>query len=168
MKKIFIILSISLLPLSSINAQDNIVDLKASYARIGYDTIGSGSGYQFGTAMYYKLYEEEQDFIKGISVGAGIDYSTALAKGVWYYNLLAGPEVKVDMPYSYFKFGFGYNYWKVKGLSSVGAVGVKVSAGTLFDITDTTRLGLDISLAYKVTKGKVTVFSLGPILSSDI
>lgn len=149
-------------------AQRTTFDLKASYARIGYETIGSGNGYQFGTGFYYSVYDDEDSFFKDLSLGAGVDYSTALANGVWYYNVLAGPEFRAQMPYSYFKFGLGYNYWKVKGLSSIGAVGIKFSFGGLIDISEDMKAGLDISIAYKVTKGKVSVFSIGPMLSMGL
>ncbi len=164
MKKLILIV----LMLPAVLSAQGLFDAKAGYSRIGYETIGSGSGYTFGAGMYYPVHEDGHSFIRSFSIGAGIDYSTALAKGVWYYHVLTGPELRIEMPYSFVKIGAGYNYWKVKGLASIGAVGIKFCLGALFEITDDTKLGLDITVAYKVTKGKVSVFNIGPVFAVKI
>jgi len=148
-------------------AQD-IFDIKGGYSRIGYSTIGTGDGYTFGSGMYYPVYDDEDSFIQNFSIGAGIDYSSALAKGVWYYSFLMGPELRIEMPYSFFKFGLGYNYWKVAGLSSIGALGVKVCLGMLFEVDEKLKLGLDITVAYKVTRGRVNFFNVGPVIAMKL
>ncbi len=161
-----IILLLCLFPV--VLSAQNVFDVKGGYSRIGYSTVGTGTGYTVGLGTYYQVYDDGDSFIQNFSIGAGTDYSSALAKGVWYYNLLIGPELRVEMPYSFFKFGFGYNYWKVAGLKSIGAIGVKFCLGALFEVDDELKLGLDITVAYKVTRGRVSFFNIGPVIAMKL
>lgn len=164
MKKV--LLFILLIP--AVLGAQAIMDVKGSYSRIGYETIGTGHGYSVGTGVYYSVYDDNDSFMRDFSVGASADYAAALAKGVWYTYIMAGPEFRLEMPYSFFKIGFGYNYWKVKGLSSIGGMGIKFCAGAIFEVSDEMKLGLDITVAYKLTRGKVSIFSIGPVIAMNI
>jgi len=170
MKKLFVAAAVALLA-TPLFASEMKFDAKAGYAR----TKEGGNGFVVGPAFYYSVYSDE-GFVKDISVGLGLDFTMAkvdagLADKVWAYNLLVGPEARIEMPYSYFKLGFGYDYLKVKDLTSDNSIGMKFGIGGLYEIAEGIKAGLDFTFAYKLTEGdfgRFWMINVGPVFSFDL
>lgn len=162
MKKILLVAFATLLA-SPLFASDMKFDAKFGYARIE----GGANGFVLGPAGYYSLYSDDEGFLKDFSLGLGLDFTMAKLSGTWIYNMLIGPEARLEMPYSYFKLGFGYNYWKAAGVSS-NALGMKVGLGGLMEVAEGTKLGLDFTFGYKLTDGRMWSIGVGPVVSFDL
>ena len=161
MKKIFLAALVALLA-TPLFASDMKFDGKFGYAR----SQGGGNGFVVGPAMYYSLYTDT-GFIKDFSVGLGLDFTMVKNSGVWGYNMLFTPEARLEMPYSYAKLGFGYDYFKAAGVSS-NALGMKFAVGGLFVVAEGTKLGLDFTFAEKLTGGTAWTINIGPVVSFDL
>ena len=160
MKKIFLVAVIALLA-TPLFASDMKFDAKFGYAR-----MSGANGFVIGPAMYYSLYSDT-GFIKDLSVGLGLDFNMGKLAGAWVYNMLVGPEARLEMPYSYAKLGFGYDYFKAAGVSS-NALGMKFAVGGLFVVAEGTKLGLDFTFAEKLTGGTAWTINIGPVVSFDL
>ena len=171
MKKIFLVAVIALLA-TPLFASDMKFDGKFGYARIK----GGANGFVIGPAMYYSLYTDT-GFVKDISIGLGLDFVMAKTPVVltvpaaWVYNILVGPEARLEMPYSYFKVGFGYDYTydhtRVSSTNS-NALGMKVGLGGLYEIAEGTKLGLDFTFIERLTDGTAWSINVGPMVSFDL
>ena len=162
MKKIFLVAVVALLA-TPLFASDMKFDAKVGYARME----GGVNGFVIGPAMYYSLYNDEAGFIKDVAVGLGLDYNMGKIDGAWAYNMLVGPEARMEMPYSYVKLGFGYDYVKVAGISS-NALGMKFGVGGLFKVAEGCKMGLDFTFAEKLTSGTAWTINVGPMVSFDL
>ena len=78
--------------------------------------------------------------------------------------MLVGPEARLEMPYSYAKLGFGYDWTKDVG----SALGMKFAVGGLFVVAEGTKLGLDFTFAEKLTGGTAWIINVGPVVSFDL
>ena len=161
MKKILLVAVVALLA-TPLFASDMKFDAKVGYARME----GGVNGFVIGPAMYYSLYSDA-GFIKDVSVGLGLDFNMGKLAGAWVYNMLVGPEARMEMPYSYVKLGFGYDYFKAAGLSS-NALGMKFGAGALFVVAEGVKMGLDFTFAEKLTSGTAWTINIGPMVSFDL
>jgi len=161
MKKIFLVAVVALLA-TPLFASDMKFDGKLDYAR----TQGGANGFVVGPAMYYSLYTDT-GFIKDFSVGLGLDFTMAKASGVWAYNMLFTPEARLEMPYSYAKLGFGYDYTRSGGVNN-NALGMKIGLGGLFVVAEGTKLGLDFTFVEKLTGGTAWTIEVGPVVSFDL
>jgi len=169
MKKILLVAVVALLA-TPLFASDMKFDAKVGYARIQ----GGANGFVIGPAMYYSLYNDEAGFIKDVAVGLGLDFTMAKLDGAWIYNLLIGPEARMEMPYSYVKLGFGYNYSRqtisvlgVSATASSNALGMKFGAGAIFKVAEGMKMGLDFTFAEKLTSGTAWMINVGPMVSFD-
>ena len=158
MKKFFLVAAVALLA-TPLFASDMSFDVKAGYARIQ----GGANGFVVGPAFYYSVYQND-GFVKDLSVGLGLDFIMAKTTGVWVYNMLVGPEAKLEMPYSYFKLGFGYNYTKAAGITS-NALGMKFGLGGMYEISEGMKMGLDFTFMEKLTDGRAWTITVGPVFS---
>jgi opacity protein-like surface antigen len=166
MKKIFLAAVVALLA-TPLFASDMKFDAKVGYARME----GGVNGFVIGPAMYYSLYNDEAGFIKDVAVGLGLDFNMGKLSGAWVYNLLVGPEARMEMPYSYVKLGFGYDYFResVGGVTvSSNALGMKFGAGALFKVAEGMKMGLDFTYAEKLTGGTAWTINIGPMVSFDL
>ncbi len=165
MKKIFLAALVALLA-TPLFASDMKFDGKFGYAR----SQGGGNGFVVGPAMYYSLYTDT-GFIKDFSVGLGLDFTMVKNAGVWGYNMLFTPEARLEMPYSYAKLGFGYDYFRIAGVNN-NMFGMKFGVGALFEVAEGTKLGLDFTLVYTLTKGNLAdrlwMINIGPVVSFDL
>ena len=161
MKKIFLVAVIALLA-TPLFASDMKFDGKLGYAR----TQGGANGFVVGPAMYYSLYSDT-GFIKDLSVGLGLDFTMAKLTGTWVYNMLLTPEARLEMPYSYAKLGFGYNYARALGIGN-SALAMKISLGGLFVVAEGTKLGLDFTFVEILTGGTSWMINVGPVVSFDL
>jgi hypothetical protein len=165
MKKLFVAAAVALLA-TPLFASEMKFDAKVGYARME----GGANGFVVGPAFYYSLYSDE-GFVKDISLGLGFDFTMAKLAGEWMYNLLIGPEARVEMPYSYFKLGFGYDYFRTKVLGTTAtssALGMKFGLGGLYEISEGMKMGLDFTFAYKLTDGRAWMINVGPVFSFDL
>jgi len=161
MKKLFVAAAVALLA-TPLFASEMKFDAKVGYARME----GGANGFVVGPAFYYSLYSDE-GFVKDISLGLGFDFTMAKLSGSWIYNLLIGPEARVEMPYSYFKLGFGYNYLKAEETKD-SSLGMKFALGGMYEISEGIKAGLDFTFAYKLTAGdfgRVWAINVGPVFS---
>ncbi len=159
MKKFFVVAALAVLATPLFAASDMSFDAKVGYAR----TQTSGNGFVVGPAFYYSVYQND-GFVKDISVGLGLDFIMAkIPVAGWAYDMLVGPEAKLEMPYSYFKLGFGYNYYKC-GASS-NSLGMKFGLGGLYEISEGMKMGLDFTFAEKLTSGRMWTIEIGPVFS---
>ena len=161
MKKFLVVAAVALLA-TPLFASEMKFDAKAGYARME----GGANGFVVGPAFYYSLYSDE-GFVKDISVGLGLDFMMAKLSGQWIYNMLVGPEARLEMPYSYFKLGFGYNYVKA-GAAKSNALGMKFGLGGLYEISEGMKMGLDFTFGYKLTDGTAWTIAVGPVFSFDL
>ena len=161
MKKLFLVAAVALLA-TPLFASDMKFDAKLGYAKMQ----GGASGFVVGPAMYYSLYQSD-GFVKDFGLGLGLDFTMAKLAGSWVYNMLIGPEARVEMPYSYAKLGFGYNYSKSLGVAS-NALGMKFGVGFLYPIADATKLGLDFTFGYVLTGTRAWMINVGPVVSFDL
>ena len=173
MKKIFLVAVVALLA-TPLFASEMKFDGKLGYARVK----DGGNGFVVGPAMYYSLYNDT-GFIKDLSVGLGLDVTMAKFSGTfdgssvsaWGYNFLFTPEARLEMPYSYFKLGFGYDYFRIVGVNN-NMFAMKFAVGGLYPIAEGTRLGLDFTFDYMLTKGnlseRIWIINVGPVLSFDL
>ncbi len=171
MKKLFVAAAVALLA-TPLFASEMSFDARAGYARLGGGNLdGGANGFVVGPAFYYSLYSDE-GFVKDLSVGLGVDFTMAKASDVWAsdvwaYDLLVGPEAKLEMPYSYFKLGFGYNYLKAEETKD-SSLGMKFALGGMYEISEGIKAGLDFTFAYKLTAGdfgRVWAINVGPVFS---
>ncbi|MFH1223484.1 MAG: hypothetical protein V1647_03975 [Pseudomonadota bacterium] len=165
MKKLFLVAAVALLA-TSVFASEMKMDAKLGYAKVK----GGASGFNVSPAMYYSLYQGD-GFVKDFSLGMNLDFLMARAAGVWGYSMFLGPEGRLEMPYSYFKLAFGYDYYRAAGVNS-NLFAVKFGAGFLYPVADATKLGLDVSFAYTLNSGnvgqKLWMLSVGPVVSFDL
>jgi len=165
MKKLFLVAAVALLA-TSVFASDMKFDAKVGYAKIQ----NGGSGFVVGPGMYYSLYQGD-GFVKDFSLGMGLDFTMAKFAGAWGYNMFFGPEGRLEMPYSYAKLGFGYDYFRNAGVNS-NMLAMKVGVGFLYPIADATKLGLDFTFGYTLTQGNVGsrmwMINVGPVVSFDL
>ncbi len=153
MKKLFVAAVVALLA-TPLFAGDFTMDAKLGYVR----TEGSGNGFVVGPAAYYSLYKGE-DFVKDFSVGLGLDFNYIKAAGSWAYGISVGPEARLEMPYSYAKLGFGYNYADGAG----SALGMKFSVAGIMEIAEGVNAGLDFAFNYRLTNGTMWSIAIGPV-----
>jgi hypothetical protein len=141
-------------------------DGKFGYAR----SQGGGNGFVLGPAMYYSVYNDT-GFVKNLGVGLGLDYAMVKNTGVWGYNLFLSPEARLEMPYSYFKLGFGYDYFRVAGINN-NLFGMKIGVGALFTVAEGVKMGLDFTFDYAFNQGNLTdklwMINVGPMVSFDL
>ncbi len=172
MKKIFLVAVVALLA-TPLFASDMKFDAKFGYARLK----GGYNGFVIGPAMYYSLYSDT-GFIKDFSIGAGLDFTMAKGNGVWAYSVLISPEARLEMPYSYAKLGFGYNYVRVgeivagAGATTGNLFGMKIGVGALFEVSEGMKMGLDFTFNYAFNKGnfgeRLWQINVGPMVSFDL
>jgi hypothetical protein len=162
MKKLFLVAVVALLA-TPLFASDMQMDAKLGYARGN----GSANGFNVNPGLYfYSLYSSE-DFVKDLSLGVDFDFAMLKANNVWTYNIGIAPMLKMAMPYSYFKLGFGYTYARSQG-NSDNLFGIKFNVAGLYPIADGMNLGLDFGMMYAFNQGRPWVLSIGPVLSFDL
>jgi hypothetical protein len=167
MKKLFLVAVVALLA-TPLFASDMQMDAKLGYARGN----GSANGFNVNPGLYfYSLYSSE-DFVKDLSIGADFDFAMlkgtdALGASAWTYNIGIAPMLKMAMPYSYFKLGFGYTFSKTPD-DNLNLFGIKFNVAGLYPIADGMNLGLDFGMMYAFNSGRPWVLSVGPVLSFDL
>jgi len=162
MKKLFLVAVVALLA-TPLFASDMQMDAKLGYARGN----GSQNGFNVNPGLYfYSLYSSE-DFVKDLSIGADFDFAMLKQVGVWTYNIGIAPMLKMAMPYSYFKLGFGYTFNRAAGLNT-NLFGIKFNVAGLYPIADGMSLGLDFGMMYAFNNGRPWILSVGPVLSFDL
>ena len=167
MKKIFLVAVVALLA-TPLFASDMKFDGKLGYARVK----DGGNGFVIGPAMYYSLYTDN-GFVKDLSVGLGLDMTMAKfsTASTWGYNFLFTPEARLELPYSYVKLGFGYDYFRIAGVNN-NLFAMKFGVGALFTVAEGTKLGLDFTLDYMLTQGnlgeRLWIINVGPVVSFDL
>ena len=165
MKKLFLVAAVALLA-TSVFASDMSFDAKVGYARVkeGFN------GFNVGPSMYYSLYQSD-GFVKNLAVGGAFDYMMARTAGVWMYNVYIGPDAKLEMPYSYFKLGFGYDYDRIAGVNN-NLFGVKFGVAGMYPIAEGMKLGVDFSFFYAFNQAnlgeRIWTMSIGPVLTFDL
>ena len=166
MKKILLVTVVALLA-TPLFASEMKFDGKLGYARMK----GGVNGVVIGPAVYYSLYSDEAGFMKDFSVGLGLDYTIGKVNGILVNNMLFTPEARLEMPYSYAKLGFGYDYYRAAGVNN-NLFAMKFAVGGLYSIAEGTKLGLDFTFAYALTKGnlgeRVWMINVGPVVSFDL
>jgi len=160
MKKFFVVAALAVLA-TPLFASEMKFDAKLGYARLE----SGANGFVVGPAFYYSVYQND-GFVKDISVGLGLDFTMAKS-GSWCYNMLVGPEARLEMPYSYFKLGFGYDYAK-DGSTTNNALGMKFGLGGLYAISEGMKMGLDFTFGYILTGTRSWMINVGPVFSYDL
>jgi hypothetical protein len=167
MKKLFLVAAVALLA-TPLFAQNMKMDAKLGYARMK----GGMNGFNVNPGVFYSLYSSD-GFIKDLSLGGDLDFLMAKIPvvGGWAYSIFIGPMARLEMPYSYFKLGFGYDYSRGGGTNS-NLFGVKFNLGGLYPIAEGMRLGLDFGMFYAFNQGnlgyRTWALSVGPVLSFDL
>ncbi len=165
MKKLFLVAAVALLA-TPLFASDMKMDAKIGYARVR----GGANGFDIGPSMYYSLYQSD-GFIKDLGLGGALDYTYAKSNGVAFNSVYIGPDARLEMPYSYFKLGFGYDYGRAAGLNN-NFFGVKFGAAGFYPIAEGMKLGLDFSFFMGFNSAnfgqKPWVLSIGPVLTFDL
>jgi hypothetical protein len=148
-------------------SEDLAFDLKVGYVKTGsVDVEKTGNGIVLGSGAYYSVYKTDS-FIENIYVGLGMDFLITKDSVGVLYNLALMPELRVAMPYSYFKFGLGYSYIKDSGISDNGVIS-KWGLALIIPISERISAGIEGSFAYKFTKGRIGkywILGLGAVLS---
>jgi hypothetical protein len=161
MKKLFLVAAVALLA-TPLFAQDMKMDAKFGYARAqnGFNGFNVNPGLYF-----YSLYSSE-DFVKDLSLGLDFDFMMTKNQ-VWAYNIGIAPMLRMEMPYSYFKLGFGYAFNRVAGVNT-NLFGIKFNVAGLYPIADGMNLGLDFGMMYAFNNGQPWNLSIGPVLSFEL
>jgi hypothetical protein len=161
MKKLFLVAAVALLA-TPLFASDMKMDAKVGYARMQ----GGVNGFDVNPGVFYSLYTND-GFIKDLSLGGDLDFMMGKLAGVWVYNIFIGPMARMEMPYSYFKLGFGYAFNRAAGLNT-NLFGTKFNLGGLYPIAEGMKLGLDFGFFYAFNQGQPWVMTIGPVLSFDL
>ena len=165
MKKLFLVAAVALLA-TPLFASDMKMDAKLGYARMQ----GGVNGFDVNPGVFYSLYASD-GFIKDLSLGGDLDFTMGKHAGVWVYSVFIGPMARIEMPYSYFKLGFGYDFLRAAGLNN-NLFGLKFNLGGLYPIAEGMRLGLDFGMFYAFNQAnlgsRTWAITVGPVFSFDL
>ncbi|MBN1114191.1 MAG: hypothetical protein JXA66_02505 [Oligoflexia bacterium] len=138
-------------------ASELTLDAKVGYAR----TQGGANGFDVGAGVYYSLMQTD-GFLQDLAVGGAFDFDMTKFGGTWGKGLFIGPEVKLSMPFSYFKLGMGY-----QGVDE-HQFGLKIRVGGLYPIGEGMQAGLDFTFGYTLNAPRFWMITVGPAFSMDL
>jgi len=155
--KHFVLAAIAMLFSVSLSAAT--LETKTSYASV-QDTDNQGMVY--GLNYSFNVYEGTS-FIENVTVGGLVDFGMFEGKA---YNLFFAPIVKVELPLTYVKVGYGYDYVKVAGSNS-NDWAMFVGAGVKTKLTDAVNFAFDYTMKYNII-AKTYTHMFGPAISFNL